>query len=225
MKHKLHIPFVNREDLLRDAVESVREIGNIHIWADGVPCPVIPDATLHELPPIPFTAVQNFFIQSSWDDDIMFFMHNDGLAAVGAAQRLLKQALLQQDEKWGVMFTHYDVLCAFNMRAVRAVGYWDTMFFQYTADTDYYHMLRAAGWPSLDIGGHDVEHRNNASSTLKADPLFNHRTQFRAGDAFDHRYYKMKWGGVAGEETFTKPFQDFLDPDSLKPPPRKGQRA
>jgi GT2 family glycosyltransferase len=161
----------------------------------------------------------------------MFFMHNDGLARDGAGKRLLDTAArtFESGEKWGVMFTHYDVLCAFNMAAVRDVGYWDTMFYQYTADSDYYQMLRAAGWPSIDIGGSDVDHRNDASNTHKADPLFSHRTQWRARDGIDYRYYAMKWGGGAGEEKFTRPFQDFLDPGSLKKPEppalKKGTRA
>ena len=211
MKYKMHIPFVNREDLLRDAVESVRDICNIHVWADGVKCPEIPNVERHELPPIPFTSVQNFFIQSSWDDDVMFFMHNDGLAAPGFATKLLTFVREQHNlrKRWGVTFTHYDVLCAFNMRAVRDIGYWDTMFFQYTSDCDYYRRLQMRGWHQLQFGGSEVEHRNDASNMNKADPLFDHRTQFRARDGFDHRYYALKWGGETGKETFHAPFQDF----------------
>jgi len=211
VKYKLHIPFVNREDLLREAIESVRDIGYIHLWADGVPCPAVPYVTPHELPPIPYTAVQNFMIRESWDDDVMFFMHNDGLAKPGVAKDFL--AFIGNASggrsRWCACFTHYDVLCAFNMAAVREIGYWDTMFFQYTSDVDYYHRFKVANWPWLNFDGDGVLHQNDASNTNKADPLFNHRTQFRARDGFDHRYYALKWGGETGKEKFSRPFEDF----------------
>lgn len=211
MKYKLHIPFVNRADLLRDAVESVRAIGNIHVWSDGVKSPPILDVTHHELPPIPFTGVMNFLVRESWNDDVMFFMHNDGFAKRGVAQQLLEftEQAVARDERFGAIFTHYDVLCVFNMKAVRDIGYWDTMFFQYTSDVDYYYRLRVAGWHELQTLGEGVEHRNDASNTNKADPIFNHRTQFRARNGFDYLYYAFKWGGETGKETFRRPFEDF----------------
>lgn len=216
MKYKLHIGFVNRVDLLKEAVESSRDIGNQHIWADGVPEPEdITDVTHHNLPPISAVDCINHMIYSSWNDDVMFWMHNDGYAHPGAAKGFLEatKALHASGEKWGVFFSLYDILCAFNMEAVRDVGYWDPMFFQYTADPDYYHRLKIKGWEQRQWDpGRDgrIEHRG--SMTVRSDSLFNHRVQFRERDGFDKKYYRMKWGGLPYNETFTREFEDFRPP-------------
>lgn len=211
MKYRLHIPFVNREDLLRDAVESVRDIGNIHVWADGVESPDIANVTHHALPEMPFTAVMNCLVRDSWNDDVMFFMHNDGFAPPTSAARLLKfvEDRFEKKEKFGVIFTTYDVLCCFNMEAVRAAGYWDTMFFHYVSDCDYYYRLKMAGFPSIAVPGFEIRHRNDASNTNKADPIYNHRVQWRSRNGFDNQYYCLKWGGLPGHEKFSRAFQDI----------------
>lgn len=215
MKYKLHIAYRNREDLLRDAVKSVGEIGNLHLWPNNgaqvladVPCQVV-----HPLPDMSPISVINMMIQSSWDDDVMFWAHNDCFAHPGAAVefKAATEALFASDVKWGVHFSLYDVLCAFNMKAVREIGYWDPMFFQYTADNDYYHRLVSAGYSQMqwDKGrdGRHVEHRG--SMTVRSDPLFNHITQWRERTRFDKNYYKLKWGGDVSHENYTAPFADF----------------
>jgi hypothetical protein len=210
MNYKLHIPFINREDLLRDAVESTRAIGNVHVWAGaGLPSPDIAGVTHHRLPPMSAVDTINMMIQSSWDDDVMFWAHNDCFAHPGVAEGFL--AYVQTlDGQWGLCETLYDVLCAFNMKAVREVGYWDPMFFQYTADPDYYYRLKVAGYRTAQFpNGRDgrVEHRG--SMTVRSDKLFNHRVQFRERTKFDKAYYALKWGGLPGGERFQRAFADF----------------
>jgi hypothetical protein len=210
MKYKLHIPFGSRLDLLGEAVESVRDIGNIHLWADGIPCPDIPDVTKHEPGLVTIVSLINMCMQASWDDDVMFLCHNDAFAKPGVAKQFLEftERAVASGEKFGMIFSHYDVLCAYNMKAVHDVGPEDTMYFQYHADVDYYRTLRCAGWPELDSGLKEgVIH--HGSQTVKSDPLFNWRTQFRNRTDFDHRYYEFKWGGRPGQERFSKPFQNF----------------
>lgn len=228
MKHKLHVAFANREDLLRDAVKSALPIGNIHVWADGVPSPTdIEGVTHHSLPPVPATSVINFMIKESWDDDVMFWMHNDGYARDGVAEKFLEFVKVKQasDEKWGVIFTNYDVLCAFNMKAVRECGYWDTMYYQYAADDDYYHNLLSHDYKIIEYGEEGVLHRNHeagivghgGSNTILADPLYNHRVQWRARTKFDEAYFQMKWGTAKqgyrkilnARAGYKRPFQNF----------------
>lgn len=217
MKYKLHVAYVNRPDLLKDAVESVRAIGNINVWSDGVPEPDIADVIHHSLPPIPATSVINHMIKSSWDDDVMFWMHNDAFANQGVATRFYDQvaSTWQTRDDWGVFFTCYDVLCALNMEAVRKVGYWDTMFNQYTSDIDYYYRMRIANYTLLDFGP-GVDHRGGASTTVRSDKMFNHRTQWRERDGFDKRYYREKWGGDPSKETYQHPFGNAHDEDGHK---------
>lgn len=205
MKYKLHVAYMNREDLTREAIESVRDIGNIHLWPNnGALALDIPNVTDHVLPDMSPISVINMMIQSSWDDDVMFWAHNDCLAHPGAAAEFLQstEELFASDKNWAVYFTLYDILCAFNMKAIREIGYWDPMFWQYTADNDYYHRVANAGysieqWLVPGCNGR-IEHRG--SMTVRSDPLFNHRTQFRAN--IDREYFKLKWGEPPGKVPF-----------------------
>ena len=211
MKYKLHIPFGGRIDLLHEAVESVRDIGNIHLWADGIDCPTdIPDVTVHEPGLVTIVSLINMCIKHSWDDDVMFLCHNDAYAKPGVAKQFLDftRNAFETDKKWGFIHSHYDVLAAYNMTAIRDTGYWDTMYFQYRADVDYYHLLKTRGWHELDSKLKDgVVH--HGSQSVKSDPLFNHRTHFRNSVDFDGRYYEFKWGGHPGQERFSRPFENF----------------
>lgn len=226
MRYKTHIAYCNREDLTREAIASISDIGNINLWPNnGATALDIPNITQHVLPNMAPTSVINMMIQSSWDDDVMFWAHNDCFAHPGVAASFLRatEVLYAADQSWGVHFSLYDILCAFNMKAVRAIGYWDPMFFQYTADNDYYHRLRHAGfrevqWPEGRDGR--VEHRG--SMTVRSDPLFNHRTQWRERTGFDKSYYRVKWGGTVGQEQFQTPFEDFA---TRKMPATRGHRA
>lgn len=222
MKYKLHVAYRNREDLTREAIESVRDIGNIHLWPNnGAPALDIPLIQQHVLPDMSPISVLNMMIQSSWDDDVMFWAHNDCFAHPGAAAAFLKatEDLYAADQSWGVHFSLYDILCAFNMKAVRATGYWDPVFFQYTADNDYYHRLRHGGFREVQWSegrtGRTIEHRG--SMTVRSDPMFNYVTQWRERQHIDKKYYELKWGGACGVEQFQTPFANF------SPPP--GQRA
>lgn len=239
MKYKLHIPFGSRIDLLRSAVELARDIGNIHLWANGIRCPRdIPMVATHEPGLVSIVSLMNICLQTSRDDDVAFFMHNDAEAKPGIAAKFrdFVQDAFKGTEKWGMAMTHYDVLCAVNMAAVRAVGGWDPMYFQYWADLDYYRTLRMAGWNELQSGLYDgVIHHN--SQTVKSDALFRLRTTIREMSGIDAAYYACKWGGLLHQETFTRPFQNFnpdapLNYDGTRylnlptppPPPRRVRR-
>lgn len=231
MKHKLHIPFAGREDLLRDAVASVEDIGTVHVWCDGVPAPKdIPRVDeWKQLPPMPYTSVHNTMFQYSLDsgDEVMFVMHADGRARPGVARLLREyvQLLLNQgDRDWGVIFTHYDVLCAFNMKAVRTVGFFDPMFYFYMGDCDYYYRMRKAGFRQIELGADGVEHRCEpqadvapfkdgvGSATIKSNAQFNHIIQWRHMTKVDEEYYRFKWGGDPEHETFNHPYNGRARP-------------
>lgn len=228
MRYKLHIPYGGSvEPMLREAVESVREIGNIHIWSDGVPAPDIEGVTHHELPPNGAAATINMALQSSWDDDVALLMHADALAYNDGARRFLDftRATFERGERWGVIFTLYDVLMAFNMKAVHEVGYWDTRLYQYGADDDYYYRLKLAGWNIVESGDNTAVERipdpylpyaerndsvgviHRGSATARSNPLFKHISDGR--NHGNSLYYIFKWGGLPHEEKFTRAFEDF----------------
>jgi hypothetical protein len=225
MNYKLHMAYANREDLAVEAVGSVLDIGNIILWPNGDNADQLGNIagvrSVRRMPPMAPVSLINLMIHDSWHDDVMFWMHNDALALPGVANRMLQRVreLHASDKKWGVLFTHYDVLCAFNMKCVREIGYWDPMFFQYVADVEYYHRMRKAGWTTEEFGP-GVVHRvgpykpgdpeNDGSVTVRSDPLFAHRTAFRGQTQFDNQYYELKWGGFPGREKYDRPFGNTI---------------
>lgn len=237
MRYKLHMPFGSRPDLAVEAANSLADIGHIHMWANGIECPRVDSSivTYHEIGLCSIPSLMNVCLKESWDDDVAFFAHNDMVAKPGVAKQFLEYvtATVESKRKFGVVFSHYDVLCAFNMQAVHDVGYWDVAYFQYVADVDYYCTLNKAGWPIIDFpDGHIFRDgiTHYGSTSRKADHIHNLRVQFfdrlRAG----HEYYKVKWGGLPGNEKFSRPFEHatlppVFRPHQAPPPIRRGVRA
>lgn len=215
ISYTLGIPFVNRPDLLRLAVNSVRalwpgtfildnsEAGDVEVekkqwpvevrWFQGIS--------------LTFSQSMNYIFNEAYrrGNPVCLFMHNDAEAAPGTAEALMARVEdeMATGQKWGVMFTHYDTLAAFNMAAVEDIGPWDTSLPQYFADNDYYRRLMLAGWEAVNTNL-EVTHHNNASSTIKADQ----RRNLVNGVTFPlyQQYYVAKWGGEPGKERFEVPF-------------------
>ncbi len=217
MNYKLHLLYVNRPDLLRDALDSVKEVfaGRIHVWHSGPPAPFAMDGVqFHMLPPMPFSSAFNHLMRASWDDDLMFWMHNDAIAYGNSSRRLLEMAeqVWNEHPRWSYLCAAHDTMCAYNMKCVRCVGFVDQMFWAYTSDPDWFCRAFHAGWPAIESGLGAVSeyepdyicHRGGRSNTIKADKLHDHQTQYRV--RFDKEYYQFKWGGMPNAEKYFYPF-------------------
>jgi predicted O-methyltransferase YrrM len=213
MRYLLGIPFVNRPDLLRRAVKSVRALLPHVVIVDnsdaGLDAGRWPVEILRPPASLSFTQTMNLLQRRALDTgcDVLLCMHNDAEAGEDTPLRLL--ALLDEafaaGRRWGAAFTVYDALVAFNAVMIREVGAWDQALPQYFADNDYYRRVRLAGFEILDTGL-PVTHHSDASSTVKSDPLLAHVN----GVLFplQHQYYAAKWGGEAHQERFQRPFDD-----------------
>ncbi len=184
------IPYVNCPDLLLKAalstVNSAKEGRGIIIDNRSDQSVISPLEVIHgteaekcfsvAVPDVPLTTAQtmNFMVKISDLNCAKFFtwMHTDGEVA-GDCMILVNDVRkrITAGESWGCIFTRYDVYCAFNVAACKAVGDWDWLRFPfYFLDVDYYHRLRKAGYPCIDIGGNYVLH-HHSSSTLKNDTV------------------------------------------------------
>lgn len=213
MRYMVGIACVNRFDLLYEAVNSIRLFWENTIIIDNSPNGELKHNSklpqqiqvLHPTVPLNFTQVMNCFQRIAFEKqcDVLMIMHNDARAHDGTPEKLLStiESLNNGRRKWGVVFTNYDVLCAFNMEAIRAVGEWDTAFPNYFSDNDYYRRIRLAGFETVD-SGLPVEH--HGSSTIKSDPyrMLINRNTF----PLYKRLYQQKWGGKPGAERFTRPY-------------------
>lgn len=215
MKFLLGIPYVNRPDLLRLAVASVRPFHARTVIIDNSEQGLFPAdwpvEVLRPSVPLTFSQTMNLLQNLAFERgcEALLSMHNDAEAEAGTCERLLAiiEESFRTERRWGVIFTHYDTLAAFSMEMVAAVGPWDTTLPQYFADNDYYRRVRLLGFETIDTGL-PVTHHHNASSTVKSDPWLgwiNGVTYPLHG-----QYYAAKWGGGAGRETYASPFNGKL---------------
>jgi len=194
----LGIIYTRCYDLLIKAVKSVS-------WFENSVA-IIDNSVEHDLsswgnhriltPPVPLTFTQNMnWLQSIAGEDgsdVLFLLHDDAEALGDTAERFdtYVEKLWKEDNKFGVVFTAYDALCAFNMDCVDIVGKWDTAFDQYWADNDYYDRIEKAGFSKIRTEGFEVQHV--ISATLHSDPHRKH-IQRIFGPAYK-RYLKSKRG-------------------------------
>lgn len=214
MRPILFIPYVNREDLLERACSSVEKHFDVIVIDNS------PKQNLFELKPyrysittpsvpLNFVSTQNFMLKLAKRYEVPYyaFMHNDGEAVEDTPQQLINytERLIKSGEKFGAIYTYYDVLAVFSVEGMEAIGGWSIYFEQYYADCDTYRRLRLAGYPTLDTGL-KVNHYNgnDASATLKSDKRLALRNDLVSG--MFHRIYQIRWGGDVGSEKYSTPF-------------------
>jgi hypothetical protein len=72
--------------------------------------------------------------------DYYCFMHNDGEIVDDSAQRLIKLAdeLISSNSQWSVIFTNYDVFCAYSTECVKNIGKWGDDMWPKDQQSGYY---------------------------------------------------------------------------------------
>lgn len=201
----LFVPYVNRPDLLKRVLVSLAGIREIvplvidnskdgsQVSCNSVRAPV----------PMTFTQTQNWMLDIARERNDPFYLwaHCDAIFTSADVMKLHRMAE-SETTPWGVIFTNYDVLCAYRTDAVQAVGGYDTNFFDYCSDQDFYRRLRLAGYSLIE--SHIPVQHDKGSSTLRADPEIARRVGLQVG--YRSHYYRAKHGGDPGNETFMVPF-------------------
>ena len=197
------IPYVNRPDMLKRVLSNIptEHTEAIVINNSGeylyVNCKML-------IPPVPltFTQSQNWMLALAKHFKWPFYMwvHCDALLEPDSVGRLYEKAMEEcaKGTKWGAIYTLYDVLCAYTVEAMEVVGGYDTLFFDYASDCDFYRRLDLAGYARLESGiqiGHD-----QGSQTIRSDPAQNRRVGIQVD--YRGRLYRAMWGGDPGKETF-----------------------
>lgn len=203
MKTPVFVPYINRPDMLqrvlsmipRNTTEAIvinnsGEALNVDAWVMNPPVSLT------------FTQSQNWMLEITRHRAVPFYIwtHCDALLEPDSVERLYGMAMEEcaKGTKWGVIYTHYDILSACNVEAMEAVGGYDTLFFDYASDCDYYRRLDLAGYARLESGikvGHD-----QGSQTIRSDPAQNRRVGIQVD--YRGRLYRAMWGGDPGKETF-----------------------
>ena len=209
MKKFIFIPVVNHFDLLERAVKSLTpEIYDEYIIFNNsnsdIPENIFGEIAFGIMRPdirMSFRDTQNTMRKYAVDNgyDYYSFMHNDGEVKNGADKKLVDY-IEDLTENWGIVFTHYDVLCAFNTKAVIEVGEWGdkdwpSQMSGYYLDCDYYRRFRKLGYTTNNLTGANISHAS--SNTIKStQELTIYKREINA--VRDH--YINKWGGEPGFE-------------------------
>ena len=94
---------------------------------------------------------------------------------------------------------------AINPVALEKLGCFDENIFPaYCEDQDYAYRARLAGLQEENCADTEVTHVGSAS--IRSDPLLMGQNALTQGK--NMAYYRMKWGGPAGAETFRVPFNN-----------------
>lgn len=203
--YHVYIPYVNRPELLKRAVDSIPELwidmtvlnnsdSDIDIYVEAYNPPV----------PLSFSQSQNYFFKDAKRRGCKFviWLHNDCEIPAGAAQQLIDRvrSYYAEGRHWGVAFTYYDIFSAVNLDMIDDVGGYDTNIFSYKSDQDFYRRVQLGGWELIntEIEVEAIKAGHLGSQTIRSDEklsLINGVTQTMA--AF---YYESKWLGDAGYE-------------------------
>lgn len=189
LKYRLFIPFTNNMPLFTQALASVKNIPTTVINNSGSKLNLSPEIEVVDMPVrLEFTQVMNYIRKRSEEYDFILFMHGDGeVTSPEVIKKLIIEASSRPRLSWGVIFTLYDVFCAFNSIALKIVGDFDVLFSQYCADSVYYNQLRLYGFEVVEIVSAGVVHNNDTSTTVKTD--FHYRWIVTQKQRFTDHYY------------------------------------
>jgi len=211
----VHIPYVNRPDLLRAAIDSLSasERANAYIIdqsEEGFDATGLGIGCYRATRKVSFSQMQNFAIGVArfGSKKYSLFMHNDVSCAPGTVTKLAERAR-DTAEPWAALFTRdsirggvYDYLAAYNMAAIREVGCWDETFGWYVSDVDFYRRFKLAGKKLIDCPDIVVAHAG--SQTIQSDAAIRNEAQADQQWALSH--YRHKWGGPFDQERYTVPY-------------------
>ena len=205
----MFIPYVNRIDLLRKAIESASDVRDhlviIDNSKDGLDGEHGWPTIIRPLVPLTFSQSMNAMLKLAKERgaSICVWMHSDAEAEPGVVMELITRArqYMAEGRKWGVLWTAYDALSAMNVEAFEDIGGWDVILTQYYSDNDAYYRLKLSGWECIDTG---LKVKHTPSSTINSDPLLH----FLNGVTFPlyGYYYQQKFGGEPGHEKYNIPF-------------------
>ena len=219
-KKFIFIPVVNNFNLLEKAINSIPNdlfddyfiVNNSRI---KIPIDTKQFKIIDRFGRLTFKQTQNamreYAIINNYD--YYCFMHNDGEVIDNTFQRLINYAdkLIEDKQKWSVIFTNYDVLCAYSTDCVNAIGKWgDSKWLLeqqsgYYLDVDYYRRMSLSEYKKHQLENTNVLH-NEISNTIK-DPI--ELKNWEKQRVIVENHYIKKWGGKIGEEKINTLIIDY----------------
>lgn len=199
----IYIPFVNNKPCLEEAINSLGKYRNQIIVIDNSENQNLElDNVKIVKPVIPLFVSQVWnYISKICENEVFIIMHSDAIASELAYEQLVKKIEEFGTENWGIIFTNYDSFCAINKKSFNSVGGAEPEFLRYFGDNDLYRKFDLAGYKRGNLDT-DVKHKNSMTINSDSLRLLINEITF----PMQKEFYRRKWGGIPGEETFSKPF-------------------
>lgn len=216
-KKFIFIPVVNNFHLLQKAINSVPanlfdEYFIFNNSGNKIPIDTKHFKVIDRFGRLTFRQTQNAMREYAIINnfDYYCFMHNDGEIVDDSTQRLIKLAdeYIQNNKKWSVIFTNYDVFCAYSTECVTKIGKWGDNLWPkeqqsgYYLDNDYYRRMHFSSYEVIKLPNTNVIH-NEYSNTIK---YGKEKALWESQSNKIRNYYAKKWGGEPGKETYTRPW-------------------
>ena len=210
-----YVFYVNRPELLRRAILALPawhdDLTIVDNSTTGVPDLELPFTPRVYTPPIPllYSQTMNWMLKDAQSKKVDFIahFHSDADSAnPTAAQELLDYArrFKAEGKRWACLWSYYDIAWIVNPLALADIGGCDTHFRDYFTDQDLKRRWHLAGWETHDTHIQGLSHEGSA--TINSDRKLReiNARLFTLYGAI----YGTKWGGGAGEEVFTHPYNN-----------------
>jgi hypothetical protein len=236
MKKFIFIPVVNNFDLLKKAVQSIDEslYTECIIFNNSekqIPLDIYANTKFKVWNPknrFTFMQTQNIMRQYAINNnfDYYIWMHNDA-EILNNIDRDIIDFTETCNEKWGVIFTNYDVFSVFNTECVKNIGLWGDISWPeqqsgYYQDYDYYRRIKLSDYKIKQFLTKEEVLKGNSilAPERAAANLFSNVSHIGKNTLSDKEekniwakqnylilsHYKKKWGGGPGDEKFKTPF-------------------
>lgn len=216
-KKFIFIPVVNNFHLLEKAINSVPNnlFDDYFIFNNSnqnIPINTKQFKVIDKFGRLTFKQTQNamreYAIMNNYD--YYCFMHNDGEILDDTSERLIQMAdeCILTNKKWSVIFTNYDVFCAYSTRCVNEIGKWGDEQWPkdqqsgYYLDNDYYRRMKLSSYQILNLQKHNVLH-NEYSNTIRNE---REKRIWETQMMSVKSHYIKKWGGEPDHETYISPW-------------------
>lgn len=219
-KKFIFIPVVNHFELLEKAINSVPDnlFDDYFIFNNSekhIPIDTKHFKVIDRFGRLTFKQTQNamreYAILNNYD--YYCFMHNDGEALCNTVEKLIDMAdnLTLENKDWSIIFTNYDVLCAYSTKCVSDIGKWGDSKWPtqqqtgYYLDNDYYRRMELSKYKMYTLPNSNVLHHEISNTIKDKKELEKWKNQ---QDLILNHYIK-KWGGKPGEEKVKSDLKNY----------------
>lgn len=204
--YMIYIPYVNRIDLLKLAIDSqskhLDKILVINQSGKDI-SKEISNVAIFDMEHMHFSRMQNFAQNLAYYYNLkyIFFQHNDCWLTSDIINNMIE--ICEKDNKIAVVFTYYDCFALFNVSLLRNIGCWDESFNWYEGDIDFYQRILRDGYKHAEAGINAVCHIGSETLNSLSPEQFK-SVKFNQDWAVKH--YIHKWGGYKGQESNHMPY-------------------